>query len=154
MTRLARIDFDAVAPLMPFDKTAAQVASKGVHFEWTPADQRKLHSSEPIRSRAPNAEELLKPSFIDLTGKKAGRFTVTGIAADIKTTNGQNWVVRCVCGSFETRKARTIKSYLAGTNEDTNPMCESCRYTQRLQQGYHNEKKAAAAAEAIQEAAR
>jgi hypothetical protein len=73
-----------------------------------------------------------------------------GVAAEI-TGNGQKWVVRCVCGSYETRKARYIKACVAWNNPgSSDPMCDACGYTGRLQRGYHNPKKAAAAAEAIQ----
>ena len=142
-----RVDFDTVAPLMPFDKTASQVAGRGQHFEWAPSNPDKLHSKDPIPTRGPNNRERIFPGFLDLTGKRFGRFTVMGIA-DIRTTNGQNWSVRCVCGAYETRKAKFIKSCLAGAG-DPQAMCDSCNYTRQLQQGYHNPKKAAAAAEAI-----
>ncbi|TCV66298.1 hypothetical protein [Neorhizobium sp. S3-V5DH] len=146
-----RADFDTVAPLMPFDKTASMVTGKGEHFEWSPSNLQKVHSTDPIRTRAPNRDELQKPSFTDLTGKKIGRFTVLGIAADVVTTNGQNWVVRCVCGAYETRKSRFIKKCVAGDNPgEQEPMCDACGYTRRLQMGRWHPKKAAAAAEAIQ----
>lgn len=144
------VDFDTVAPLMPFDKTASMVAGKGESFEWNPGNRQKVHSRDPLATRLPTERERALPGFQDLTGKRFGRFTVQGIAAEIITTNGQNWVVRCVCGSFETRKAKSIKSSLSGSCVDPEPMCESCNYTRKLQQGYHNPKKAAAAAEAIQ----
>ena len=34
MTRLRAIGFDTIAPLLPFDGTAARVASKGEGFDW------------------------------------------------------------------------------------------------------------------------
>lgn len=149
------VDFDAVAPLMPYDKTASMVAGKGVHFEWEPSNAGKVHSSEPLTTRLPNQNELMHASFRDLKGIKIGRLTVMGIAADVISSSGQNWVVRCVCGAYETRKARFIKACVSGDNPgDNEPMCDSCGYTRRLQMGLYNPKKAAAAAQAIQECAR
>jgi hypothetical protein len=145
---------DAVAPLMPSDKTAGRVAARGEHFEWRPQGT-VLHSADPLRLRQPTLQELGQPSFKNLTGARIGRLSVLGIAADVVTSNGTNWAVRCVCGSYETRKARYIKACVAG--EDTGehePMCSWCGNTRRLQMGKCDEKKAAAAAEAIMAAAR
>ncbi|MEQ1407755.1 hypothetical protein ABK249_22810 [Neorhizobium sp. Rsf11] len=154
MTRLARVDFDAVAPLLPSDKVAGRVAARGEHFDWKPDLPTTVHSSVPLATRRPTAHELCQPHYTDLTGKRIGRLTVMGVAAEI-TGNGQKWVVRCVCGAYETRKARSIKSWLVGEwKGDHEPMCDCCGYTRRLQMGKFNKKKAAAAAEAIMEAAR
>jgi hypothetical protein len=155
MTRLARVDMDAVAPLMPGDKVAGRVAARGEHFEFTPSQIGKAHSSTPIASRRPAANELGQPNFKDLTGIRIGRFTVLGIASEISTGNGQNWVVRCVCGIYETRKAKFIKACVAGNNPgEHEPMCDCCAYTRRLQNGKYHPKKAAAAAQAIQDSIR
>ncbi|MGR9476989.1 hypothetical protein [Rhizobium leguminosarum] len=150
MTRLARVDMDAVAPLYPSDKVAGRVAGRGEHFEWSSNQATKIHSTDPLAVRRPTETELSRPDYTDLTGAKIGRLTVMGVAAEI-IGNGQKWVVRCVCGSYETRKARYIKACVAGNNPGSSePMCDACGYTRKLQLGYHNPKKAAAAAEAIQ----
>jgi hypothetical protein len=151
MTRLARIDFDAVAPLMPFDKTAAQVASKGEHFHWEPTGDQ-LHSELPIRTRQATPREISDPGYVDLTGAQIGRLRVAGIAS-FSSLEKRRWVVRCQCGDYEIRRAKFIKRCLSGENP-VEPMCMECGYTRKLQQGFHNEKKAAAAAEAIQNSIR
>lgn len=133
--KFSRIDMDAVAPLLPHDKTAAMVGSQGVTYEFH-AQAGQAHSSEPIAWRAPNRQEWGQANFVDLTARMCGRLTIMGIAADLKTSNGQNWVVRCVCGAYETRKAKYIKANLAGKRErGDEPMCLWCRNTRRLQQG-------------------
>jgi hypothetical protein len=143
------VSFDTVAPLMPFNKTASMVAGRGEHFEWSPQESQ-THSRDPIRTRKAEPSEMAQPTWVDLTGATLGRLRVLGIA-ELKSRAGANWVVRCVCGSYETRKARFIKACLAGDNPGQHPpMCASCGYTQRLQMGRHHPKKAAAAAEAIQ----
>lgn len=155
MTGFARVDFDTVAPLIPFDKTAGHVAARGERFEWAPSPGNS-HSADPITYRAPNREERIMPQFIDLTGKRTGRLTVLGVAAEIPSNgNGQRWVVRCVCGAYETRKAKSIKKFMAGEwTGDRPPMCGWCENTNRLRDGRHSKRKAAAAAQAIQELAR
>lgn len=150
MKGFAHIDFDAVAPLHPSDKVAGRVAARGEHFEWSPAPHH-THSADPIAVRRPSEGELKQASFVDLTGVKVARLTVIGIAAEIVSGNGTNWVVRCVCGSYETRKAKFIKACAAGNNPgEDEPMCDWCNKTRKLQRGIHHPKKAAAAAEAIQ----
>ncbi|MBB3453918.1 hypothetical protein FHT86_002174 [Rhizobium sp. BK313] len=135
MTRFAQVDLNAVAPLLPGDKVAARVAGRGEHFDFTPSNG-KVHSDVPLRARAPSAAEMLMPTFVDLTGTTIGRLKVTGIAVDI-TSNGTNWVVRCVCGAYETRKARYIKTCASGNNPgQEEPMCDWCTKTRKLQKGF------------------
>lgn len=153
MTRLARVDIYAVAPLLPGDKVAGRVASRGEHFEWSPPST-SVHSSDPIPHRAPTAAERIMPEFVDLTGLRSGRLTVIGIAVDA-TANGTRWVVRCVCGAYELRRTRYLKACAAGEKVgDDEPLCGCCAYTKKLRNGFHNPRKAAAAAQAIMEAAR
>lgn len=145
----SRVDLDAVAPLMPANLTAGRVVARGEHFE-IDTNKSQLHRSEPIAWRLPTAEEIGRPNFVNLTAKAVGRLRVMGIAEEVKTRNGQNWVGRCVCGAYETRKARYIKACLAGENPgDDDPMCLWCDKTRRLRLGYGDPKKSAAAAIAI-----
>ena len=146
-----QVDFDTVAPLMPFDKTAGRVVARGEHFEWKPPLSTKIHSADPIPTRRPTAAELTLPSFVNLAGIRFGRLSVLGIATEIPSKgNGQRWVVRCVCGAYETRRAKYIKACVAGQNPgEHEPMCDWCANTRRLQMGKCDRKKAAAAAEAI-----
>ncbi|KAA3527067.1 hypothetical protein DXT89_14130 [Agrobacterium vitis] len=156
MTRFSAVDFDSVAPLMPNNRVAGRVSARGEHFEFEPNLEGVVHSDGPIATRRPNRAELGQPAFVDLTGVKIGRLTVQGIAADVATGNGQNWAVRCVCGSYETRKAKYIKSALVGNVVDSTgiPMCMWCGKTNKLRMGMHDPAKAAAAARVIQECAR
>jgi len=135
MTRFAQVDMNAVAPLLPGDKVAGRVSARGEHFDWKP-QPGKIHSSEPIPVRPPNEHERSLPFFRDLTGARIGRLLVQGIATNFTSTNGQNWAVRCVCGSYETRKAKYIKACLAGNNPgQEEPMCDWCAKTRKLQKG-------------------
>lgn len=134
MRGFSRVDMDAVAPLMPANKTAALVASKGEHFEFS-NDKWHVHSATPLPLRAVSPRERGQEHFVDLTGKVIGRLAVQGIA-DIATGNGTNWSVRCRCGNYETRKAKFIKECLSGNNPgNEEPMCAWCGKTRKLQRG-------------------
>ncbi|MGQ3213796.1 MAG: hypothetical protein ACT6U0_20010 [Shinella sp.] len=137
MTGYARVDMASVAPLLPADKVAGRVASRGEHFEWSPTLAGKVHSADPLTTRAPTPQELGQPQFVDLKGVRIGRLTVLGIAAEVISKTGTNWVVRCVCGSYETRKAKYVKACKAGNNPgNEDPTCDWCGKTRRLQLGF------------------
>lgn len=146
-----QVDFDAVAPLMPFDKTASMVTGRGESFEYSPPKD-VVHSETPIATRRATPREKLDPEYVDLTGIRAGRLIVMGIDAS-SPQEKRRWVVRCQCGDYEIRRAKVIKRWLEGENVSS-AMCHECGYTQKLLRGEYNPKKAAAAAEAIQEMAR
>jgi hypothetical protein len=134
MKGYSSVDLNSVAPLTPANKTAALVSSKGEHFAFNPARTR-IHSSTPLPLREVFEKERANPGFADLTGKRIGRLTVQGIAA-IVSGGGANWSVRCVCGTYETRKAKFIKACLAGNNPGKEePMCDWCGKTRKLQLG-------------------
>lgn len=141
------VDFDTVAPLSPYDKTASMVAGRGVSFDWSPPPDI-VHSETPIETRRSTHLENCNPTFVDLTGIKAGRLTVIGIAAG-RDQEKHRWVVRCQCGDYELRRAKIIKQW-AADGCTAGVMCHECSYTQKLLRGEHNPKKAAAAAQAIQ----
>jgi len=64
--------------------------------------------------------------------------------------NGTRWVVPCVCGSDELRRAKYLKACAAGEKTgDEEPSCGLCAYTNKLRRGYFKPKKAAAAAQAF-----
>lgn len=106
-----------VAALSPVNKTAALVVSKGVHYEMS----CKIQVPEYVGPPKIIPRHLLPscPSFIDLTGKQKGRLKVIGLMAEEKG----RWVVRCVCGTYTTRSAKSIKSL------ETNPNAkfDACR---------------------------
>lgn len=60
----------------------------------------------------------------DLTGIKFGQLTVVGLYA-VGTGKYGLWIVRCACGDYETRKARSIKTQSA--KDDSTACCSQCR---------------------------
>lgn len=107
---------------VPVDRVAAWVTGPGEHF--TPRNKVLTNDSEfPIETRHPTVGERNTNGFIDLTGRRVGRFTVIGVARHFAA----QWVVRCDCGRYSTRRAKAIKNA-----ENTQDRCEHCRYLASL----------------------
>lgn len=111
----------SIAALTPINITAALVVSKGVHYQPDCTIQVKEYIGPPAmiaRHKLPK-----NPSFTDLTGIKKGRLKVIGL---MEGERGK-WVVRCVCGTYTTRSAKSIKSI--ATNPSANfDACRECAH--------------------------
>ncbi len=110
----------------PINSTAGKVVSSGVHFD---SSKRiaQLHWESPPQTI------LVPREMPDLTGRKCGLFTVVGLYK--RATNGKGgskWLVRCVCGHYETRKSAKI----TGGN-DPNDCCDLCRELEFHQRRQH-----------------
>jgi hypothetical protein len=102
---------------VPLNGTAARVTSKG--FQYKPDKKiNAAHWREP-----PPTKKFPSLSKNDLTGIKFGRFTVVGYLRDMR----KRWLVRCVCGAFESRTAKAIRN---PKNEEDR--CQICRHTAHL----------------------
>ena len=112
----------SVANLQPVNKTAALVTSKGTHYEMKVKSQVPEYIGPP--AMLPRNKLPIAPSLTDLTGRKKGRFTVVGMAAEGKG----KWVVRCVCGTYTIRSSQSVKSV------DKNPLAhfDACRECMNL----------------------
>lgn len=93
------------------DKTSAMVFAAGVHY------QQKGKVTCPHWNTQPQVRRVPK-NTTNLTGIKFGRFTVIGLHRTILGS----WVVRCTCGDYETRKARSVLN----TN-NFGDRCHKCR---------------------------
>ncbi|NEG94094.1 hypothetical protein [Leclercia adecarboxylata] len=101
----------------PINKTAALVTGKGFSYEPDCIICTPEFVGPP---EIADVRDLLRnPSFIDLTGRKKGRFTVIGL---MKEGRGK-WVVRCVCGTYTIRNAKAIK----GADSNPNAHIDACR---------------------------
>lgn len=115
--------FDKIITSTPANATAGRVMSRGEH--WEPEGQIPpglKHWKAPPLMR----EYRQTLSSVDMTGKKFGRFTVLGMWAG-ETSDGARWVCRCVCGDYEVRSVKTIKSAMAGISEKAS-LAEQCYY--------------------------
>lgn len=125
-------NWDAVIASAPLNKDAA-VARDGKGTHWTP--EMKL-SRGKVRHFAPIPTKPLKMMYMatNLTGLRVGKLTVVGLA-DFPERNKKRpaaWVVRCVCGYYETRTAKALRNpaFVA-----TNHECDECRYLTELKAG-------------------
>ena len=103
--------------LRPINKTAALVVSRGEEY----VPKKKIQTVESrvfLETRMLRKAEINQESFVDLTGVKYARFTVVG-----PYRHGRGWVVRCVCGTYCVRKAKSIKNIQNGQDR-----CEECRH--------------------------
>ena len=103
--------------LSPVNRTAALVVSKGVSYEPDCKITIKEYIGPP--EIIPPHKHPNTPGFIDLTGRVKGRFKVLGLMAAGKG----RWVVRCVCGTYSTRSAKSIKS----TDHNPHAHLDACR---------------------------
>lgn len=125
MSQVKVVAWDRVISSAPLNTDAAK-ARDGGGVHWTPEIKQ---SPGKVRSHAPLPMKTVPPG-LNLTGLKVGRLTVIGLAAK-NTSGGAAWVVRCVCGYYETRKARTLRR--PGYAADA--MCDECRYLHELRSG-------------------
>lgn len=117
-----------IDPNLPIDKIAARVVSKC-------NDQLKeFHTGHTAYSRVKfPTTHFNGPKEHDLSGKKAGRFIVIGLALwrpnNWKTSaNSNRWVSRCSCGGYQMFTTRGIKKNL----DNKNFMCIECRKNNQL----------------------
>lgn len=77
--------------------------------------------------------EIGNPEFQDLTGREFGRLRVIGIFDSIGSPkkNAGLWVCRCVCGRFETRKAKAVRN--PRNAEDRCQECHQVKYLQDIE---------------------
>ena len=110
--------FDFCHASVPVDRVAVWVSLRGENF--VPNKVVLTNDSKtPIATRPFTKVELNQDCFVDLRGRKFGRFTVIGISRDFS----RQWVVRCSCGIYTTRSAKAIKN-----KKNDIDMCEHCRH--------------------------
>lgn len=122
--------WDKVISSTPLNKDAA-IARDGGGTSWTP--ERALEPTF-VRSHAPIPTKRSKETWgIDITGMKVGKLTVLGVAdfPERSQRSQAAWVVRCVCGYYETRKAKTLRK--PGYAERA--ACSECHYVAELKAG-------------------
>jgi hypothetical protein len=89
----------------PIDAVAARVVARGEQFEYQ-AHPTSLDSDLPLAVKHIPDAARANPSFVDYTGERFGRFTVSGLSANRKA----RWVCRCVCGRYSMRSSSAIAS--------------------------------------------
>lgn len=114
-------DFDFLGTHVPANKTAKNVLSAGVHYEYKNKDKNKFHSETPEKIIKPNNPDQ---GFIDYTGHKHGSFTVIG---RVKNRNGcGRWLCKCSCGNYEQRSSKSIKNHIDNPEKYDPDICVAC----------------------------
>ena len=118
--------WDKLVGRAPVNKGAEMIFSGGESYEPKLPDTL-IHSDVPLPIKPIDKSILNNPQFVNMTGRKYGRFTVMGLST--LNSPGQNagrWVVRCICGRYELRRTKTIKK---AAPDD---MCGECRKVEQL----------------------
>lgn len=112
----------------PVDTTAAMMFSTG-----NKAPEQKVFSKQLLHTEtcppiltAEDVRRIL--NMDDLTGKRIGRLQVVGMSRDVR----KRWVVRCDCGAFEMRSARSIRN-----PENRGDRCIKCRAVAGFKRHHH-----------------
>jgi hypothetical protein len=119
--------FDRIFASSPLDAKAGRVTAQVDEVFESKKKITQQHSDVPLPMR-PIPRNSTTPNLIN---RSVGRLTVAGLSATGKSrpNRGALWVVRCVCGRYETRRTSSILS--AANASDA---CEECRQTAFIQQ--------------------
>jgi hypothetical protein len=102
----------------PVNKIAAMMFSRGVKApSANMGDMTHWETCPPLHTKS-KVSEICKASGKDLTGMRLGRMTVVGLSSEISA----RWIMRCDCGDYEPRKAKSIKN-----PNNSNDCCVICR---------------------------
>lgn len=77
----------------------------------------------------PPAMRPVAPNMLDLTGVAWGRVVVVGLLVKKSSNENASWVIRCACGTYETRRARAIR-----LKSNPDEACTRCDYVQTAEQ--------------------
>lgn len=125
--------FDKVLASRPVNKNAARILSSGTHYEPKQTTHQR-HSRAPFPMRPVTDVMRADPCFADLTGSKFGQLLVVGLLDKGAIGQSKNatsqWVVRCVCSSYETRSKKALLAM-----EPSDMKCFWCRKTDWIRSG-------------------
>lgn len=105
---------------LPVNRLAARILKPGINYEPDKIIDQRHWDARP--KTIP-----VSRSIKNVTGKKFGRFTVVGLY--LRDKRGSLWAVKCVCGSFETRRTRSV---INPSNDKDR--CDKCRHLAFLQE--------------------
>jgi hypothetical protein len=107
---------------VPVDRLAVRVTRfAGEH--WDP--DKSVQTKDRV---TPLSTIPVSPGTQDLTGHRFGRFVVFGQYSK-SSDAGRLWVVRCVCGTYTTRRTKAILN--PANSRDCCAHCEHLKYLQR-----------------------
>lgn len=109
------MNFDAVGAAAPLDRQASVVRDGSGDLWDATIPPHHQHWDAP-----PLAEAGRPASAADLTGRQMGRMIAVRYHRS-HPKHGAQWLMRCVCGSYELRRAKAIQ-----TNTDDDHCCWVC----------------------------
>lgn len=124
---MKKTDYECIAISDPINKTAKRVVQSGEHFDFN--QENMISSTDPIP-----VKDFPGQKDHDLTGEKFGRLKVIGYYGKGSGTRTGKWVVKCLCGNYELRRAAALKKT---TGNDCGSMCYSCDQ----KEGYRRNRK-------------
>lgn len=117
-------NWDALVTSAPANTQAAKdAAAKGTG--WKPG--RQIVHEHDVHSDCPPPMRAVPPNSPALVGMKVGKLTIVGLHAK-SGLNGGRWVVRCVCGQYETRRAKVLRDAVYASRA----CCKVCDYTREM----------------------
>lgn len=122
------VNWDALTTSAPINKDAALARDGGGEAPMAPANYPGARSHAPLPTRR------VPHGTTDRTGARFGRLVVIGLHLRSNDDRGRwsrdAWVVRCDCGTYETRRSETVDA----AREDA--CCADCvKLTQMRQRG-------------------
>lgn len=124
--------FSKILTSSPVNRQAALVADGGGET-WKPNYKGNPHARKwdapPACVPIPTEPAALR-TFQDFTGHKIGRLTVVGFLGKVNPKTKALWLVKCACGTYETRGSKALKGGMIGRD-----YCEDCRYLERVKRG-------------------
>lgn len=120
---MSKNTWDAILASTPLNRTAGAVTGKGEHYESSAKLTNLNWDSCPPLAPHPRGAT----TFVDLTGRRFGRFTVIGYAGKLNPKKKAVWVCKCACGRYEGRHGSAI------TSANPNSKCQACDHMALLQ---------------------
>lgn len=108
-------------PFFPVNRTAANVLKGGIHFTPKVVNPVEHWKAPPQTIRFTGH----KPD--DMSGLTFGRMKVIGYLGEAKKGGKGRWLCRCICGDYEPRYAKSIRS-----EKNTADKCRECKALDRI----------------------
>lgn len=120
-------DFDRIASSAPLNTDAAKT------YGMTGTGDLEYHTRARQHWDAPPKTMPVPKGTEDRTGTKFGKFRVVGLLGS-KNAKGSLWLVRCLCGQYESRRSRSI-----GREVNANDCCTRCRRIETAKRKYERQ---------------
>jgi hypothetical protein len=140
-------DYDKLAACAPLDQTAAVVTGQAgcvVLGDEASDDNTSLFLStrNPLPLKKITSQMKAHHQFVDFTGRPYGQMTVLGLHRDAPPKKGARWVVRCPCGTYETRRTRILRRDADSPETIASGVCNDCEKREHYTRKYSHGRRA------------